>query len=60
MQSEPVLEMFRILTLRGMAQAVADLAEQNSPAFQAALPVLSDLVKAEIAEREVRSLAYQM
>lgn len=60
MQSEPVLEMFRILKLRGMAQAVAELAEQNSPAFQAALPVLSDLVKAEIAEREVRSLAYQM
>lgn len=60
MQPESVLEMFRILKLRGMAQAVVELSEQNSPAFQAALPVLSDLVKAEIAEREVRSLAYQM
>ena len=60
MQPESLLEMFRILKLRGMAQAVADLSEQNSPAFQAAIPILSDLVKAEIAEREVRSLAYQM
>ncbi|MDR6742035.1 IS21-like element helper ATPase IstB [Herbaspirillum huttiense F1] len=59
-QPESMMEMFRVLKLRGMAQAVADLAEQNSPAFQAALPVLSDLVKAEVAEREVRSLAYQM
>ena len=59
-QPEALLEMFRILKLRGMAHAVSDLAAQNSPAFQAALPVLSDLVKAEIAEREVRSLAYQM
>lgn len=59
-QHETILEMFRSLKLRGMAQAITDLAQQNSPAFQAALPVLSDLVKAEIAEREVRSLAYQM
>lgn len=59
-QPESMMEMFRVLKLRGMAQALADLAEQNSPAFQAALPVLSDLVKAEVAEREVRSLAYQM
>ncbi|MBP1316443.1 IS21-like element helper ATPase IstB [Herbaspirillum sp. 1130] len=59
-QPESMIQMLRVLKLRGMAQAVADLAEQNSPAFQAALPVLSDLVKAEVAEREVRSLAYQM
>lgn len=59
-QPESMMEMLRVLKLRGMAQAVADLAEQNSPAFQAALPLLSDLVKAEVAEREVRSLAYQM
>jgi len=59
-QLESMMQMLRVLKLRGMAQAVADLAEQNSPAFQAALPVLSDLVKAEVAEREVRSLAYQM
>lgn len=59
-QPESMMQMLRVLKLRGMAQAVADLAEQNSPAFQAALPVLSDLVKAEVAEREVRSLAYQM
>lgn len=59
-QLESIQEMFRGLKLRGMAQAVTDLSEQNSPAFQAALPFLSDLVKAEFSEREVRSLAYQM
>lgn len=60
MQPEAILEMFRVLKLRGMAHAIADLASQESPAFHAALPVLADLVKAEISEREVRSLAYQM
>ncbi len=60
MPLESMLEMFRILKLRGMAHAASDLAEQNSPAYQAAMPILADLVKAEIAEREVRSLAYQM
>lgn len=43
-----------------MAQAVAELAEQGSPAFDAALPLLAQLLKAEIAEREVRSIAYQI
>jgi DNA replication protein DnaC len=44
----------------GMAQAVGDLAEQGSPAFDAAVPILSQLLKAETAEREVRSVAYQI
>jgi DNA replication protein DnaC len=60
MQHDAMLEMFKYLKLRGMAHAVEDLVEQDSPAFQAALPVLTNLLRAEIAEREVRSLAYQM
>ncbi|KAH1299654.1 hypothetical protein KXX47_001179, partial [Aspergillus fumigatus] len=46
--------------MHGMAQAVAELAEQGSPAFEAAQPMLSQLLKAETAEREVRSVAYQL
>src|SRR5450830_318403 len=60
MQHDVMAGMFASLKLRGMAQALEDLSEQDSPAFQAAAPVLSGLLKAEIAEREVRSLAYQM
>ena len=44
----------------GMAQAVGDLIEQGAPAFDAAVPILSQLLKAEMAEREVRSIAYQI
>jgi hypothetical protein len=36
------------------------LTEQAAPAFEAAVPILSQLVKAETAEREVRSVAYQL
>jgi len=43
-----------------MAQAVGELTEQGSPAFEAAIPILSQLLKAETAEREVRSTAYQL
>jgi len=60
MQHEAMQEMLKSLKLRGMAQALDDLAEQDSPAYQVALPVLAGLLKAEMAEREVRSLAYQM
>lgn len=50
----------RSLKLFGMAHAVADLAEQGAPAYLAALPLLGNLLKAEIAEREVRSVGYQL
>ena len=43
-----------------MAHAVGDLIEQGAPAFEAAVPMLSQLLKAEVAEREVRSTAYQI
>ena len=47
-------------TLGCSAQAVNDLMEQGAPAFDAAVPILSQLLKAETAEREVRSIAYQI
>ncbi len=50
----------RSLKMPLMAQAVQDLHEQGSPAFEAAMPILSQLLKAEMAEREVRSIAYHM
>ena len=58
--SAAILIMLRELKMHGMAHAVAELAEQGAPAFEAAQPVLSQLLKAETAEREVRSVAYQL
>lgn len=55
-----IVIMLRELKMHGMAQAVAELAEQGAPAFDAAQPILSQLLKAETAEREVRSVAYQL
>ncbi len=53
-----IVIMLRSLKLHGMAQAVEDLVAQGAPAFEAATPMLSQLLKAEMAEREVRSIAY--
>ena len=58
--SAAVVIMLKSLKMHGMAQAVGDLTEQGSPAFEAAIPILSQLLKAETAEREVRSVAYQL
>jgi len=52
--------MLRSLKMHGMAQAIGELTEQGSPAFEAAMPILAQLLKAETAEREVRSTAYQL
>jgi len=57
--SAALVVMLRGLKMHGMAQAVGDLVEQGAPAFEAAIPTLSQLLKAEMAEREVRSIAYQ-
>jgi hypothetical protein len=53
-----VIMLLRTLKMYSMAQVVSDLAEQGSPAFDAAVPILSQLLKAETAECEVRSVAY--
>jgi hypothetical protein len=58
--SEAVVIMLRSLKMYGMVQIVTDLIEQGAPAFDAAVPILSQLLKAEMAEREVRSIAYHM
>lgn len=58
--SAAIVIMLRSLKMYGMAQAVGDLMEQGSPAFEAAVPIISQLLKAETAEREVRSIAYQI
>ena len=58
--SGAIIIMLRSLKMHGMAQAVGELTEQGSPAFGAALPILSQLLKAETADREVRSTAYQL
>lgn len=56
--SAALVVMLRGLKMFGMAQAVGELAEQGGPAFEAAVPTMSQLLKAEMAEREVRSIAY--
>jgi DNA replication protein DnaC len=48
------------MKLHGMAGAVAELAEQGAPAFKQSNELLEKLIKAEVAEREVRSINYQM
>ena len=58
--SAAIVIMLRSLKMHGMAQAVTDLMDQGAPAFDAAVPILSQLLKAEMAEREVRSVAYHM
>ena len=58
--SAAVIVLLRGLKMYGMAQAASDLMEQGAPAFDTAVPILSQLLKAELAEREVRSIAYQI
>ncbi len=58
--SAAVAVMLRGLKMYGMAQAASDLIEQGGPAFETAVPMLAQLLKAEMAGREVRSIAYQI
>lgn len=58
--SGAIIIMLRSLKMYGLAQAVTDLMEQGAPAFEAAVPILSQLLKAELAEREVRSIVYHL
>ena len=43
-----------------MAYTVATMSEQAAPIYQQSVPKLETLLKAEVAEREVRSINYQM
>ena len=60
MAADAMVTTMRALKLHGMAQAIEELAAQQGPAFNQAKPMLDDLLKAEVAEREVRSINYQM
>jgi DNA replication protein DnaC len=60
MSAEAVVTTLKSMKLHGMAGAVAELAEQGSPAFKQSSELLDQLIKAEVAEREVRSINYQM
>ena len=60
MQPSAMIQTLKSLKLHGMAQAVEELASQASPAYQGAQSILDSLLKAEVAEREVRSVTYQV
>ena len=60
MQHEAMVTALKSLRLFGMASAMDELAAQGSPAYQGVQAIFGDLLKAELAEREVRSVGYQM
>ena len=60
MNPDAMITTLKSMKLHGMADAIGELAEQASPAYQQAIPVLEMLLKAESSEREVRSINYQM
>ena len=60
MSSDALVRTLKSMKLHGMAGAIAELAEQGSPAYQKSGEILDKLIKAEVAEREVRSINYQM
>ena len=60
MNRDTLITTLKVLKLHGMADSIAQLAEQDAPAFRQSLPILECLLKAEVSEREVRSISYQM
>ncbi len=60
MQHEAMIASLKLLKLYGMAKAADELMSQGAPAYLAVLPVLDGLLKAEVAEREVRAVQYQI
>jgi len=60
MSADAMVKTLKSMKLHGMAGAIAELAEQGSPAYLQCGELLDKLIKAEVAEREVRSINYQM
>jgi len=60
MPTDAVVANLKSLKLFGMAGAIAELAEQGTPAYHRSTGLLDQLIKAEVADREVRSINYQM
>ncbi len=59
-RTSSTISTLKSLKLFGMAETVSVMEEQSSPAYQKAIPVLKTLLKAEVVERDVRSINYQM
>lgn len=60
MSAETMIKTMKSLKLHGMAQSIAELDVQGSPAYTQSISLLQQLIKAEVADREVRSIKYQM
>ena len=60
MNAETMITTLKSLKLFGMADTIGTMTTQASPVYQQAVPILETLLKAEVAEREVRSINYQM
>ena len=60
MSADAMVTTLKSMKLHGMASAIAELDEQGAPAFKQSSELLDKLIKAEVAEREVRSINYQM
>ncbi len=60
MTVDTLIPTLKTLKLFGMADTLAGMAEQAAPVLGQALPILDTLLKAEMAEREVRSIKYQL
>lgn len=60
MNADAMIKTLKSLKLFGMADTISNFAEQGSPVYQQAVPILETLLKAEMAERDVRSINYQM
>ena len=60
MSHEATLATLKALRLYGMAQAMDELAQQGGQPYQLALPLMHTLLKAEAAERQVRSINHQL
>ena len=60
MPADAMIGSLKALKLHGMAQSINDLANQSSPAFNQSVSLINTLIKAEVAEREVRSINYQL
>lgn len=60
MRTEALLHTLKELKLHGMASSLQELSLQNIPTYKQCIPILSALLEAEISDREVRSINYQM
>jgi DNA replication protein DnaC len=60
MSHDAVIATLKSLRLHGMAHALDELAQQGTALYRDAMPAMDTLLKAEVAEREVRSINYQL